>query len=160
MNSSEQNLVQQIFKCCSKRNLTICTAESCTGGSIASLLTTLPGSSQFFDRGIVTYSNKSKEELLNISPEVLEHYGAVSYETATLMAENLVNNNNTIGISTTGILGPDSDNTRKPVGLVYIALHYNNKTSTEKFNLSGTRDQIKEQVITLALKLCLSCLTN
>lgn len=159
MNSSEQKLVQQIFQYCKTENIKIRTAESCTGGSIASLFTTLPGSSDFFDRGIVTYSNKAKEELLNISPEILERYGAVSYETAMLMVENLVKQN-TIGIATTGILGPDSNNTNKPVGLVYISTHLNQKTNIKKLSLFGTRDNIKEQVITEALKLCLSSLQD
>lgn len=162
MKSSEQILVQQIFKLCTKKSLVIRTAESCTGGSIASLLTTLPGSSAFFDRGVVTYSNKAKEELLDINPEILDRYGAVSYETAMLMAENLgkADSHNIISIATTGILGPDSDNTNKPVGLVYIAIYCNNKTNIEKLSLSGTRDTIKEKVITKALQLCLERLSS
>ena len=157
MKSLEEELVTEIFQYCTAHNTKIRTAESCTGGSLASRFTTLPGSSQFFDRGVVTYSNQAKQEVLNIPSSILNDYGAVSFETATLMAENLTNDQqNIISIATTGILGPDTDNTNRPVGLVYIAIHHNHQTEVQEFNLSGNRNSIKEQVIIEALKLCLS----
>lgn len=156
MNSLEKELVQQIFQYCTKNNITIRVAESCTGGSLSSLFTSLPGSSNIFDRGVVTYSNKAKEELLSIASEVLDRYGAVSYEIATLMVENLIQQKqNILGLAITGILGPASDNTKKPVGLVYIAVHYQNQTTVKKLSLSGNRDSIKSQVLLATLQLCL-----
>jgi PncC family amidohydrolase len=155
MRSLEKDLIQRIFQYCTNKHIVLRTAESCTGGGLASLLTTLPGSSNFFDRGVVTYSNISKVDLLNIPEEVLEKYGAVSFEVATLMAENLIGHaQNILSIATTGILGPTSDPTHQPVGLVYIALHCNNKTEVKKFNFSGDRDSIKAQVLSEALTSC------
>lgn len=158
MKPSIKDLVEEIFNLCAKKNIKICTVESCTGGSIASILTSLPGSSKFFDRGLVTYSNTSKINLLNINPEVLKSYGAVSHETALLMVESQ-NKLNTVTIATTGILGPDSDSTNKPIGLIYIATHYDNETRIKELSLSGTRDTIKEQVILHSLELCLETIS-
>ena len=161
MNKAEQALVQEIFQLCHKYNVMIRTAESCTGGTLSSILTELPGSSNYFDRGVTTYSNQAKTDLLNICPNILEHYGAVSYETATLMAENLIKHKpNFLGIATTGILGPASDNTNKPIGLVYIALYYNYQTIVKKLLLSGDRNTVKEQVTLSALQCCLDHLKN
>lgn len=159
MNESEQDLIRTIFQYCSTKNLIIRTAESCTGGGLAAKFTSIPGASKFFDRGLVTYSNTAKHELLDIPQDVLVRYGSVSFETATLMAENLTaKKQNILSIATTGILGPDSDDRKNPIGLVYIAVNYHYATEVRKLNLSGDRESIKKQAILQALKLCLSTL--
>ncbi len=106
-----------------EKKLTLAVAESCTGGLIASRLTDVPGSSGFLERGFVTYSNKSKMELLSVSAAVLEKHGAVSEKTARLMAEGARQNAQTdLGLASTGIAGPTGGSPEKPVGTVYLAL--------------------------------------
>ena len=98
------------------------TAESCTGGLIAGLLTEIPGSSDMLERGFVVYSNAAKEELLGVPPETLAKHGAVSAETARAMAEGaLAKSRAHIAVSVTGIAGPDGGSAAKPVGLVHFA---------------------------------------
>jgi nicotinamide-nucleotide amidase len=98
------------------------TAESCTGGLIAGLLTEIPGSSDMLERGFVVYSNAAKEELLGVLPETLAKHGAVSSETARAMAEGaLAKSSADVAVSVTGIAGPDGGTAAKPVGLVHFA---------------------------------------
>lgn len=154
------DLVKQIFDYCDKYNLKICTAESCTGGLLASYFTYLPGSSEYFDKGIVSYSNEAKMDLLNIPKEILGNYGAVSSEVATLMAKNIsLNKNKYISISTTGLLGPKDDGTGKPVGLIYIAVNIRNELlKVKELKLQGDRHMMQEQVIVQALELAINSL--
>ncbi len=106
-----------------EKKLTLAVAESCTGGLIASRLTDVPGSSDFLERGFVTYSNKAKMELLGVPAAILEKHGAVSEETARLMAEGARQNAQTdLGLASTGIAGPTGGSQEKPVGTVYLAL--------------------------------------
>ena len=98
-------------------------AESCTGGLLSKRITDVPGSSSVFDMGCVTYANQAKEDLLSVSRETLERYGAVSPETAREMAEGMVRRSGSdLGVGITGIAGPDGGTAQKPVGLIYIAL--------------------------------------
>jgi nicotinamide-nucleotide amidase len=107
---------------CRVRNLTIATVESCTGGLVAATLTDIPGSSDVFDRGFVTYSNEAKQEMLGITPAMLAAHGAVSRETAEAMAKGaLAHSHADLAVATTGIAGPDGGTASKPVGLVYFA---------------------------------------
>ena len=102
----------------------IATAESCTGGLIAALLTEIPGSSDVFDRGYVTYSNAAKTESLGVPANIIEQHGAVSREVAMAMADGAAAHAQTvIAISVTGIAGPDGGTAQKPVGLVHLAIH-------------------------------------
>lgn len=102
---------------------TLATAESCTGGLLSKRLTDVPGSSEVFHMGVVTYANQAKEDLLSVSHETLERYGAVSEETAREMAEGMVRRSgSSLGIGITGIAGPEGGTPEKPVGLIYIAL--------------------------------------
>lgn len=127
-----------------ERKVTLALAESCTGGLIADRLTNVPGSSAFFERGLVTYSNKSKEELLDVSPEVIGKYGAVSKETAVLMAEGVRKLAKTsLGLATTGIAGPDGGTAEKPVGTIYIALADGSKTYCRHFSFPLERRRNK-----------------
>lgn len=126
------------------RRLTLALAESCTGGLIANRLTDIPGSSSFFDRGLVTYSNKSKEELLLVPEEIIIKHGAVSKETATLMAEGIRKEAKTdLGLAVTGIAGPGGGTPEKPVGTVFIALSDGQETTCLNFIFNWDRQRNK-----------------
>jgi nicotinamide-nucleotide amidase len=128
-----------------ERNKTLSVAGSCTGGLVCHLLTEISGSSNYFDRGIVTYSNESKWEILGIPPHIIEEHGAVSPETAVMMANNVRKIGKTnIGLSITGIAGPTGGTKEKPVGLVYIGLSVDETENIwKKFLFSGDRSTIK-----------------
>ena len=127
-----------------EKNLTISTAESCTGGLVSATLINYPGISSVFIEGCVTYSNESKINRLGVNPHTLEVHGAVSEETAREMAEGIAKNFNTnVAISTTGIAGPGGGTSDKPVGLVYIGIYVNGKTTVSKYILPGNREEIR-----------------
>lgn len=136
------------------RGQTLAVAESCTGGLIASKITDIPGSSDFFLTGVVSYSNATKETLLHVSEEIIATYGAVSEECAAAMAQGVrwVAGAN-YGLATTGIAGPGGGTEAKPVGLVYIALTDGEATSVLKQFWPGTREQFKQRVSQMALGL-------
>lgn len=124
---------------------TLAVAESCTGGLVADRLTDVPGSSRYFERGLVVYSNSSKEDLLGVPPEVLRFHGAVSEETARLMAEGARARAGTdLGLSTTGIAGPSGGTDRKPVGTVFVALAGEKGTVCREFHFPWGRRRVKE----------------
>ena len=113
---------QRLFDICRRRNLTVATAESCTGGLVAGTLTEIPGSSHLLDRGFVTYSNQAKQDMLGVPENILKQYGAVSRETAEAMAKGaLAYEPVDLTIAITGIAGPTGDKAGKPVGLVHFA---------------------------------------
>ncbi len=119
-----------------EHNVTLSSAESCTGGMFAAAMTGIPGISKVFDRSLVTYSNEAKMQELGVKEETLKKYGAVSEETAREMAEGLYRvSGSGICISVTGIAGPDGGSDEKPVGLVYIGLHYQGKTQCKKLQM-------------------------
>ncbi|MFC1569222.1 competence/damage-inducible protein A [bacterium] len=123
-----------------KRNWSIAVAESCTGGLISHLLTNIPGSSSYFERGYVTYSNQSKIDLLQVPESIIQKHGAVSSETALAMAEGILKVSNVdVGLSITGIAGPTGGTREKPVGLVYIGYADKNQTAVEKYIFTQDR---------------------
>lgn len=127
-----------------EKNLTISTAESCTGGLVSSTLINYPGISSVFMEGCVTYSNESKISRLGVNPSTLKVHGAVSEETAKEMAEGIAKHLGTnVAISTTGIAGPDGGSHDKPVGLVYIGIYINGKTTVNKYIFNGNRQEIR-----------------
>ena len=127
-----------------EKNISISLAESCTGGLIASRLTSIPGISQVFSRGIVSYSNEAKIENLGVNPETLAQYGAVSRQTAIEMAVGVRKlANSEIGLSVTGVAGPGGGTDEKPVGLVYVALADKNTVYCKELRLWGKRDRIR-----------------
>jgi nicotinamide-nucleotide amidase len=132
----------------------IATAESCTGGWIAQAITEIPGSSAWFDRGFVTYSNNAKVQMLDVSPCTLAQYGAVSAETATeMVAGALANSEADWAVAVTGIAGPDGGSEEKPVGTVYVAWQGKaGDSKVERLQLSGNRHQIREQTVINALE--------
>jgi nicotinamide-nucleotide amidase len=138
------SLEEEVAKLVVDKNMTIAVAESCTGGLVSSSLINYPGISSVFMEGCVTYSNEAKISRLGVKKETLDRYGAVSKETAKEMAEGIAKNFNTnIGLSTTGIAGPQGGTDEKPVGLVYIGIYINGKTTVKKFVFSGDRQHIR-----------------
>ena len=126
-------LEEEIGKLLIANNLSLSTAESCTGGGVAALITSVPGSSGYFKGGIVAYVNEVKKNLLGVSPETLSAYGAVSRETVIEMAKGAMNRLKTdCAIATSGIAGPGGGTLEKPVGTVWIAVAYKNEIVTMK----------------------------
>ena len=135
-----------------KYNLTVSTAESCTSGLLASRLTDVPGSSQYFKGGSVCYSNELKINDMGIDKDLIERYGAVSEEVAKSLAKNIAQKNNTdLGIGITGIAGPDGGTEKKPVGLVFVGIFYKNNLYIKKYNLTPDRITNRELTVTLCL---------
>jgi PncC family amidohydrolase len=137
-----------------KNKVAMASAESCTGGLIAHTLTNVSGSSSYFDRGVVTYSNTAKMELLGVSETVLQQYGAVSEQVAYAMSKGIRERSKVhIGVATTGIAGPTGGTKEKPVGLVYISVSTKAETKVQKFIFKGSRLSIKEQTCEEALRM-------
>lgn len=124
---------EEIGELLKAKNLSLSTAESCTGGGIAALITSVPGSSEYFNGGIVAYSNEIKKDLLHVSAETLAKYGAVSRETVIEMVKGAMKTLKTdCAVATSGIAGPDGGTPEKPVGTVWIAAAYKNDIVTMK----------------------------
>lgn len=137
-----------------RNNLTIGTAESCTGGLLSGALINYPGISSVFLEGAVTYSNEAKMKRLGVKAETLDSFGAVSEETAREMAEGIARAAGTdIGISVTGIAGPGGGTLEKPVGLVYIGLYFKGKIKVKKLSCNGSRQKVRNRTVTAALDL-------
>ena len=128
----------------SSKKLTLGLAESCTGGLIAHRLTEVPGSSNYLDRGVVTYSNKAKQDLLGVPPALFRKYGAVSRQVAESMAKGIrAKSRVDLGVSVTGIAGPGGGSAKKPVGLVYMAIDGPQGTQSQRCQFWGNRTEIK-----------------
>ena len=154
------NLSLKIVKLLTKKKLTVSFAESCTGGLLASSITSISGSSKIFNIGLVTYSNNAKVKLLQVPKKTITKYGAVSYETCLSMVKNLSKiSKANISISITGVAGPNGGTKAKPVGLVYIGLKKGSKTIIKK-NLfkSKKRVSIQKATVNQALKMILNIL--
>ena len=150
----------KIVKLLTKKKLTVSFAESCTGGLLASSITSISGSSKVFNMGLVTYSNNAKVKLLKVPKKTINKYGAVSYETCLSMVKNLSKiSKSNISISITGVAGPNGGTKEKPIGLVYIGLKKGRKTIIKKnlFN-SKKRILIQKATVNQALKLILNIL--
>ena len=150
----------KIVKLLTKKKLTVSFAESCTGGLLASSITSISGSSKVFNMGLVTYSNNAKVKLLKVSKKTITKYGAVSYETCLSMLKNLSKiSKSNISISITGVAGPNGGTKEKPVGLVYIGLKKGSKIIIKK-NLFKNKKRISIQKSTAkqALKMILNIL--
>lgn len=146
------SLAERLFQLLQLRRMKISVAESFTGGGIAKKLVGIPGISEVYFEGLNTYSNESKMKRLGVDELILKQYGAVSEQTAYQMAEGLLRTGDCdISVATTGIAGPKSDNTLKPVGLLYIAVGTRESISVFKYELKGGRENITETAINLAL---------
>lgn len=143
------------------KNLTIATAESCTGGMVAARLVNYPGISQCLIEGIVSYSNDSKIRRINVKQDTLNKFGAVSSEVAGEMAMGVAKTSGAdIGISTTGIAGPGGGSKEKPVGLVYIGIFYLNKLVTKELRINGDRQEIRNETVNILLQELLQIIKN
>lgn len=149
---AEETLEQSLVRLLAKHQLTITTAESCTGGMAAARIINVPGSSEVYKEGFITYSNKAKRKYLDVSKSTLKQFGAVSEETAREMAKGgAFETDSDICIAITGIAGPDGGSEEKPVGLVYIGCCCKNKTSVERFVFRGNREKIRIQAACRAI---------
>jgi nicotinamide-nucleotide amidase len=149
-----KKIIEQIHNRLIRQAKTIAVAESCSGGQLSSLLSGLPGSSSYFLLGVVTYSNKSKEMILNIPAKTIASYGAVSQPVAILMAKNIRKKTHAdFGLSITGIAGPGGATAAKPVGTVYICLASKNKNTCRLFYFQGSRKYIRDKSVYEALRL-------
>jgi len=164
MNSSITSLTQQLAQILLAKGFKIALAESCTGGLLAAQLTSLAGSSDWFERGFVTYSNQAKEESIGVPKELIERYGAVSEEVALAMAEGVLNHSLAqVSVAITGIAGPGGGSANKPVGMVcfawgmQVADQIQTRSQTKQF--SGDRQSIREQACVYAIESLLEQLT-
>lgn len=152
-----QQQLQTLTNNLSTQNLKVTCAESCTGGLLAANLTRLPGSSAWFDMGFVTYSNEAKQQMLNVNPTTLAHYGAVSEEVVREMALGaLIASKADYALSISGIAGPGGGSDEKPVGLVWFGVASKKRIWAEFKVFNGDRDQVRAQAVQHAIQLLLS----
>lgn len=151
--------VDEIVKLLRQKNQSVGVAESCTGGMVAATLVDCPGVSECFSEGYITYSNYAKKNNLGVSGETLKKYGAVSAQTAEEMAQGVRKRAKAdYGLATTGIAGPDGGTKEKPVGLVFLACAYGEKTNVIKAHFKGDRISVRKQATEAILQLFLDCL--
>jgi nicotinamide-nucleotide amidase len=148
----ETSLAEKVVQLLIEKDVKIALAESCTGGLLAAAITDIPGASKVFMEGAVTYSNTAKISRLGVKAETIGQYGEVSEQTAAEMVQGLMAVENvSMGLSITGIAGPGGATDTKPVGLVYIGMHYKGETKVKKLNFSGNRKNIRVRTVMTAL---------
>jgi nicotinamide-nucleotide amidase len=152
--TDQQSLEEVVGNLLKAKNIKVAVAESCSGGMLGEMITNIPGSSEYFQGGVISYNAKIKEELLKVPQEIIKKYGEVSEQVARLMAEEVRKCcYSDIGISITGIAGPGGVTEKKQVGLVYMALANGKKTLIQKHQLFGNRQQIRLRASRRALNL-------
>lgn len=157
--NEEETLEDVVVRMLKERDMTIATAESCTGGLLASMLVNVPGVSDVLKSGFITYSNKAKHKLIDVQKSSLKKHGAVSEKVAKEMAKGCaITTKSDVGIAITGIAGPDGGTVEKPVGLVYVACCVQGKTKAVELRLTGNRRKIREYAASKALVLVRECL--
>ena len=153
-----ENILDKLLK---EKGLTLSLAESCTGGKLASLFTAIPGCSQYFKGGVVSYSNEAKANILEVENSVLEKYGAVSQQVVEQMAMGARKIFQTdCSMATSGIAGPDGGTSEKPVGTVWIAISYNNRIKSELFHFSTNRESNILRACNTAIRMLLEMINN
>jgi len=157
-----KSLVLATAQVLKQNHLTLVTAESCTGGGLSYWLTSMPGSSDWFERGFVTYSNAAKVEMLGVNPKTIEEFGAVSAQTVREMAEGALHHSHAdISIAITGVAGPAGGSPEKPVGTVWIAWAKKSTATQELVQLfPGDRQTIRLHAIAKALEKLLEIVSN
>ena len=149
-------IANKLVKITNEKQITLSTAESCTGGLIAAAITEIPGSSSIFHRGYVTYSNLAKQQVLNVQSYELKKFGAVSKEVASQMAIGAkLNSNADLSVAVTGIAGPSGGSGEKPIGTVFIALASKEDITVKNFIFEGDRAEIRMSTVRTALKIIL-----
>ncbi len=152
MASTGAKRVEQLAASLLRDGKRICTAESCTGGLIAKTFTDLAGSSDWFERGFVTYSNEAKSEMLGVPASIIADYGAVSEPVATAMASGALRHSHAdLAIAVTGIAGPDGGSEDKPVGTVWIAVATTEQQSATRYLFDGDRSAVRDATLLQAL---------
>ena len=150
----KKTLAEEVVELLKMDELTVTTAESCTGGLVAARLVDVPGVSEVFKQGFITYSNKAKRKLLNVKKTTLKEFGAVSEKTAREMAKGaILASGADAAIATTGIAGPDGGTEEKPVGLVYIGVSVRGQIYVEEYHFEGERSEVRESTVQAALAL-------
>lgn len=150
---------EEVVALLQEKSFKITTAESCTGGALAARIVDVAGASMVFEQGFITYSNDAKRQLLDVSKESLENYGAVSPSTAKEMAEGVLKRAAAdFSLAVTGIAGPGGGSAQKPVGLVYIACASKAGCQVEKRLFSGDRKEVREATVYAALELLKKCI--
>lgn len=146
-------LARRVGRRLKARRAMLVTAESCTGGWVSQAVTAISGSSDWFERGFVAYSNAAKQQMLGVKKKTLQKYGAVSEETAREMAKGaLKRSRGTIAVAVTGVAGPTGGTVRKPVGMVCFAFATSRAVSSETRRLKGNRASVRRQSVVHALK--------
>jgi len=143
-----------------QKSMKIVTAESCTGGLLSAVITEIPGSSHWFDRAFITYSNEAKQEMLNVDKAIIEQQGAVSESVVTQMAKGAIDNSlGQIAVAISGIAGPGGATLQKPIGLVWFGFAINDQAmQTEQKYFKGDRQAVREQAVEFALRHVLTLL--
>lgn len=149
-----EKLVNELAAALKAKQAMLATAESCTGGWVSEVITSLPGSSHWFDRGFVVYTNVAKREMLGVKTGTLARFGAVSEQTARAMAEGvLANSRAQYSLAITGIAGPGGGTPEKPVGTVWVAwAGLKNETRVNKYQFKGGRKAVRAQAVEVALR--------
>ena len=152
-------LEETVVNLLKEKELTLTTAESCTGGMLGARLTNVPGVSDVYKQGFITYSNRSKRKMLDVKKNTLKDYGAVSDKTAKEMAKNgaFITGSDAC-VSITGIAGPGGGTPEKPVGLVYIACCYHDNITVNEYHFKGEREKVRENTVVRALTLLRECI--
>ena len=152
MSTDTQQLVKNLAEELSRRGEKLATAESCTGGLIAKTLTDLAGSSVWFDRGFVTYSNEAKTEMISVPASIIEQYGAVSEPVANAMVTGALKHSAAdYAIAVTGVAGPGGGSAEKPVGTVWIGVGSKHQQIARKYVFPGDRDAVRQATLETAL---------
>lgn len=158
--SGIEELVRQLAARLSDKGWMLATAESCTGGMIAAACTDLAGSSQWFERGFVTYSNEAKTEMLGVPAELIARHGAVSEEVVRAMAEGALRHSRAqVSIAVTGVAGPSGGSAEKPVGTVWVGWAVQNAIHSQLLQLSGSRSSIRLATTRRSVEHLLSAIT-
>ncbi len=161
MPKSSKLLAEKFGDLLKNRGLYCTVAESCTGGGLGAVITSIAGSSMWFDRGFVTYSNKAKQEMLDVRAEVLLSDGAVSEATVCQMVNGALQHSmSQVAIAITGVAGPSGGGQNKPVGTVWIAVAIQTAVQAVMYSFTGDRDAIREQSIVAALELAIKILSS
>lgn len=156
-----ESLEDTVVKLLKKYDLTLATAESCTGGLFTGRIVNVAGASDVLKEGFITYSNKAKKKNLDVSKNTLKKHGAVSEQCAKEMAKGAaINTDSDVSVAITGIAGPEGGTDEKPVGLVYIACFVNEKVTVKEFNFKGNRQKIREGAVIYALDLLRRCILD
>ena len=159
MNSTD--LTKTLAEILLSRNWTVSLAESCTGGLVSATLTELAGSSEWFERGYITYSNEAKTDSLDVPAQLIESHGAVSEQVAKAMAEGArIHSGSNVAVSITGIAGPSGGSAEKPVGTVCFGWATENQTLTQTIHFDGDRQAVRRQATEFALTELIALLSS